>query len=370
MPELSNGVPVLRSSRLKSLPSGSSSPIRHRSRTPAFEPGFGPPPRHTSRTEWSSRRCTLRIAWSASCPRDRSSRMGRVWVPAGTRTGWLPTFFGEPPIAAGYGRPVAQAVVDGFARSGRSWLRLQTLDASSEFAAGVQAAAGGRGYVVHRETWSRGYATRRPEPSYVDAASHTNLGRLRRQWRSFERSTGDELAIRDLREDDGAIDRFLELEARGWKGREGVAFEFKARRRRFPPVDDELVSRTQPPPRVESRSGGPRPRDEDQPRPSRHDLLLRHRVRRGVRSRLTRPSARGRELRAVPCGAVRRSSWTRARARPTSLPTASTRRRRDLVSLDIGGAWPAAASCVRCHSHGHPSSPCGENARPRDPEAP
>ena len=80
---------------------------------------------------------------------------------------------------------------------------------------------------MHRESWSRGYATRRLDPSYVDDASHANLARLRRQWRSFERSTGQELAIRDRREDADAIDRFIELELMGWKGREGVAFDSK-----------------------------------------------------------------------------------------------------------------------------------------------
>jgi hypothetical protein len=161
-------------------------------------------------------------------PIYRSSRMGRIPVPAGTRTGWLPTFLGEPPIAPGFGHPVARAIVDAFARSRRSWLRIQTLDASGDFASGVQAAAQERGFFVHRQSWSRGYVTRRPDPSYVADAPHANLGRLRRQWRSFERSTGQELAIRDRREDDDAIDQFIDLEVRGWKGREGVAFASRA----------------------------------------------------------------------------------------------------------------------------------------------
>ena len=163
----------------------------------------------------------------AIIPTYRSSRMGRLPVPAGTRTGWLPSFLGEPPIAPGFGTLVGHAIIDELSRSRRSWLRLHTLDASGDFAAGVEAAAQQRGYFVHRESWSRGYATRRPDPSYVDDASHANLARLRRQWRSFERSTGQVLAIRDRRADPDAIDLFMDLELRGWKGREGVAFGSK-----------------------------------------------------------------------------------------------------------------------------------------------
>ena len=163
----------------------------------------------------------------AIIPAYRSNRLGRLPVPVGTRTGWLPSFLGEPPIAQGFGTPAGHAIIDELSRSRRSWLRLHNLDAGGDFAAGVQAAAHQRGFFVHSERWSRGYATRRPDPSYVDDASHANLARLRRQWRSFERSTGHELAIRDRREDANAMDVFMDLELRGWKGREGVAFGSK-----------------------------------------------------------------------------------------------------------------------------------------------
>lgn len=163
----------------------------------------------------------------AMIPTYRSSRLGPLPVPAGTRTGWLPTFLGEPPIAPGFGDAVGHAIIDELARSRRSWLRLHTLDAAGDFAAGVQAASHARKFFVHRESWSRGFATRRQDPSYVDDGSHANLARLRRQWRSFERSTGQELAIRDRREEADAIDRYIDLELGGWKGREGVAFGSK-----------------------------------------------------------------------------------------------------------------------------------------------
>ena len=48
----------------------------------------------------------------AIIPTYRSSRLGRLPVPAGTRTGWLPSFLGEPPIAPGFATAVGHAIID------------------------------------------------------------------------------------------------------------------------------------------------------------------------------------------------------------------------------------------------------------------
>lgn len=110
----------------------------------------------------------------AIIPTYRSNRLGRLPVPTGTRTGWQPPFLGEPPIAPGFGTLVGHAIIDELSRSRRSWLRLNTLDASGDFGKGVQAAARTRGFFVHRESWSRGYATRRPI-RHTSMTRHTRI---------------------------------------------------------------------------------------------------------------------------------------------------------------------------------------------------
>jgi hypothetical protein len=82
----------------------------------------------------------------------------------------------------------------------------------------------------------RGFLRRRPEPTYArERISGKQLANLARRRRQVGRTLGTavttvERATSDL---DGAIEQFLELEAKGWKGRNGTALSCRPGHDRF-----------------------------------------------------------------------------------------------------------------------------------------
>lgn len=151
-------------------------------------------------------------------------QLGPIRVANGMRLGWHETPLGEPSVEPGCEEVVADALLDYVRVSGIAWIRLGEMDANGPLVRAIAARASKAPFKMHRVPSTRGFVTKRPDVSYVTDEGHANLGRLRRQRRAFERAAGVPVTVVDRRDDPNAIDRYLELEASGWKGREGIAF--------------------------------------------------------------------------------------------------------------------------------------------------
>ena len=82
----------------------------------------------------------------------------------------------------------------------------------------------------------RGFLRRRPEPTYArERISGKQLGNLARRRRQAGRTLGAAVTTVDRAGSDldGAVEQFLELEARGWKGRSGTALSCRPGHDRF-----------------------------------------------------------------------------------------------------------------------------------------
>jgi Acetyltransferase (GNAT) domain len=82
----------------------------------------------------------------------------------------------------------------------------------------------------------RGFLRRRPEPTYArERISGKELGNLARRRRQAGRTLGTAVTTVDRAASDveSAIEQFLELEARGWKGRSGTALSCRPGHDRF-----------------------------------------------------------------------------------------------------------------------------------------
>ena len=151
-------------------------------------------------------------------PLIRTSRMGPALVLPGLRNIFDYNWFGQPLIVAGQEAAAASSLLRHLSEDRRVfWLRLNKLDADDRF---TQSLIEQAGHAVVDVT-ARGLVVRRPEPTYL--SGHSNLKRLRRQRRSFEKSFGKELDLIDSSADPQGVDDFLAMEAAGWKGREGGA---------------------------------------------------------------------------------------------------------------------------------------------------
>ncbi|TKJ23136.1 hypothetical protein A6V29_05610 [Blastococcus sp. CCUG 61487] len=150
-----------------------------------------------------------------------SRRLLTLPVVGGLRNRWPHVFFGQPLVAPGCESEAADHLLAHLSeRRAARWLRLHYLDADDAFTRallrGVDPAR------VQVERYTRGWAVRRADPTYLEG--HSNLRRLSRKRRAFERETGEVLRVLDRSDDPAALEEFLVLEASGWKGREGRAF--------------------------------------------------------------------------------------------------------------------------------------------------
>jgi CelD/BcsL family acetyltransferase involved in cellulose biosynthesis len=101
----------------------------------------------------------------------------------------------------------------------------------------VAAALIGSGVGISRSyAASRGYVLRRPEPTYASEwMSRKHLANMARRRRQLSRTLGSEVVTVDRAADgfDKAVEQFLELESKGWKGRRGTAFSCRPGHDRF-----------------------------------------------------------------------------------------------------------------------------------------
>jgi hypothetical protein len=79
----------------------------------------------------------------------------------------------------------------------------------------------------HEAAHDRAALQRRPAGDYLEEMRPHRRREFRRQARRLEEQFGASLEVRDVSTDAGAVERFLALEASGWKGRAGTALGSK-----------------------------------------------------------------------------------------------------------------------------------------------
>lgn len=181
---------------------------------------FGEPHVALAVTSWQGR-------WVAALPLRR--RLGWRKFPGPCLTAWGHThgFLNTPLVHPDHVEAATRSLVDRLLDDRRAgFVVLDLLGADGPVAAGLEAALAARGAdPVCYEDFERAALRRRPEPSYLEGRLSPKRRReLRRQLKALERELGAPLTVVDRAEDPQAVERFLELEASGWKGQAGTAF--------------------------------------------------------------------------------------------------------------------------------------------------
>jgi hypothetical protein len=92
--------------------------------------------------------------------------------------------------------------------------------------------ASGLPFIVY-ESWDRGLICRRPEPNYEGDFSPDFRANLRRRRRRLADELGVDPIVVDRTGDPAALDRYLDLEASGYKTKSGLAMETEPGEREF-----------------------------------------------------------------------------------------------------------------------------------------
>ena len=170
-----------------------------------------------------------------------SAGSGRQRVPVPRLQTWMHDYcFLSTPLLSGGGDPdsVWAAVLDHLRRIWPASLLVMPLHPTEgPVAAALRGAERRAGPAVR---WGpaacRGFLRRRPEPTYArEQISGKQLANLARRRRQVGRTLGTAVATvdRSASDLDGAVEQFLELEAKGWKGRGGTALSCRPGHDRF-----------------------------------------------------------------------------------------------------------------------------------------
>ena len=147
-------------------------------------------------------------------------------MPGHVRAAWRHPYMylGTPLIARNREREAASALLAEL-RPGAGLVALELLDEDGPVTAALAEAAGELG--LRQTVWERherASLVRRPENDYVETTVKVKRRREMRRLRGqLEKELGSELVTVDRAGDPAAVERFLELEASGWKGRAGTA---------------------------------------------------------------------------------------------------------------------------------------------------
>ncbi len=166
---------------------------------------------------------TLRFA----LPVRRTAWYRRVPVSAYRAWGHAQAFLDTPLV--GPDDPVGAwaDALDALRAAGADWLVLERLPGDGSVRAALDECLANRASGVRiLAEYERPVLQRRPAPDYLDGRLSTQRRkRLRRQRRHLEAALDGPLTVHDHAQTDvvEALDRFLELEGAGWKGRAGTA---------------------------------------------------------------------------------------------------------------------------------------------------
>ena len=159
--------------------------------------------------------------WRACLP-VQDARIARMV--SGLRT-WrhLYCFLGTPLLDAEVAVPGARLLLGVVLDPGRQ-LMLESLGDGGPAAAALDEAAAELGLVTVFETGhERALLERRPAGGYLDGLRSHRRRELNRLGRRLETELGGALTVSDDSGSEAALDRFLELEGSGWKGRGATA---------------------------------------------------------------------------------------------------------------------------------------------------
>lgn len=150
-------------------------------------------------------------AWVAAMPVER----GRGWhgAPVPSLSTWLHqySFLGAPLLApdapAEHMRSLTEAMLGASRLVGLDWLPAELADPEGVVVGGFE----------------RAVLRRRGDGDYLSGVKGKHRREFRRLARILEEQLGGELEIVDRTGEDSAVETFLQLEAAGWKGRDGTA---------------------------------------------------------------------------------------------------------------------------------------------------
>lgn len=166
--------------------------------------------------------------WLACLPVSSITRWRRLPVAALAAWRNLYGFLGTPLVAPGDPEGALAQLV-GHALDGAPRQRILVLDwirADGPLAPALASVVEDRpGRPLRFEEFERAALERRSVGDYVDETLRPHHRReLRRLGRRLAEEMGAPLEVRDVSHDPAMVERFMELEASGWKGRRGTAF--------------------------------------------------------------------------------------------------------------------------------------------------
>lgn len=172
----------------------------------------------------------VKLAWVSdgdewlACMPLRAERAGRV-LPVARAWGHQHTFLATPLVDAARTGPAAAALLAELsAASASGAVLIQLLGDGGPVAAALRAAWAEQGLTPLLEvTHERAALERRAGGDYLAAMRSHRRRELNRLGRRLAAHLGGELEVTDRAGDPGAVERFLELEASGWKARNGTA---------------------------------------------------------------------------------------------------------------------------------------------------
>jgi CelD/BcsL family acetyltransferase involved in cellulose biosynthesis len=165
-----------------------------------------------------------RDGWHGVLPARWAARWRRV--PTAALSVWRHpyAFFGAPLVTPGREPEVVRALVEAGRRRAGGVLALELMPGDGPLAAPLAAALDGV-RTIEWERFERATLRRRDDGGYVESVLKPRRRReLRRQRTALAEALGAEPTVADRAGDPAAVERFLELEASGWKGRAGGAF--------------------------------------------------------------------------------------------------------------------------------------------------
>ncbi|MEA2436591.1 MAG: hypothetical protein QOF65_1147 [Thermoleophilaceae bacterium] len=173
--------------------------------------------------------------WLACLPVSFTHRWKRLPLSAITAWRHLYCFLGTPLVAPDEPeRALEQLIERGLDNGGRArMLGLEWMRADGPIASALHSLLGHR-RALQFEAFERAALERRPTGDYVDETLRPHHRReLRRLSRRLAEEMDAPLEVRDVSHDPQMIDRFIAMEASGWKGRRGTAFAAHEGHREF-----------------------------------------------------------------------------------------------------------------------------------------
>jgi hypothetical protein len=162
------------------------------------------------------------------CPVRPVSRTGQLPLRAFTTDVRRMTYLGTPLVDASRAREACRVMIDALIARRRSerthLLHAKWLHAGGPVDLAFRGALDDLGLPVYEaESFDRPLVRRRPEATYDEGFNSKYRSVLRRRQRQLEKELGGPVTVQNVPDRLGVLDLLVDLEARGYKGRNGVA---------------------------------------------------------------------------------------------------------------------------------------------------